>query len=74
MKFRLVFALTFFLFGGTVAQVPEELICAEKANVIARIQRRGSSVVNHGYNIDYHRCNWFVNPEKECLFQRFCLV
>ncbi len=64
MKSRILFVLSFLFFGGTFAQLPDDLICAEKANVISRIQRRGVSTIYHGYNIDYHRCNWYVNPNK----------
>ncbi len=69
MKFRLLYTLSFLFFGGTFAQVPDDLICAEKANVISRIQRRGISTISHGYNIDYHRCNWYVNPLKNAFFK-----
>ena len=69
MKFRLLFVLSFFLFGGTLAQVPEDLICAEKANILSRIQKRGVSPVFHGYNIDYHRCHWYVNPLKNAFLK-----
>ncbi len=64
MKRNWLLVLLLFSFGGTFAQLPDDLICAEKANILHRIKGRGNSTIYHGYNIDYHRCHWLLNPKK----------
>lgn len=52
--------------GGAAAQgiVPDDLLCAEKSRLGARLSYRNNPDVYHGYNIGYHRCFWRVNPKR----------
>ena len=47
------------------AQIDEDIICAEKQHLQALmdVQKRSSTPNFHGYDIQYHRCNWKLNPK-----------
>ncbi|MDA0686454.1 MAG: M1 family aminopeptidase [Bacteroidetes bacterium] len=45
------------------AQTEDDLLCAEKERLIHRIHGRANSGTAHGYDIDYYRCHWQVNPK-----------
>lgn len=47
------------------AQIDDDIICAEKQHLQALmdVQKRSSTPNFHGYDIQYHRCNWKLNPK-----------
>lgn len=47
------------------AQIDEDIICAEKQHLQALmdVQKRSSTPNFHGYDIQYHRCIWKLNPK-----------
>ncbi len=47
------------------AQISEDIICAEKQHLqsIWDMQKRSGAINFHGYDIQYHRCNWKLNPK-----------
>ncbi len=47
------------------AQIDEDIICAEKQHLQALmdVQKRSGTPNFHGYDIQYHRCNWKLNPK-----------
>ncbi|MFZ9970069.1 MAG: M1 family aminopeptidase [Bacteroidia bacterium] len=49
--------------GSMQAQSEDDLLCAEKERLMLRLQGRANSGTAHGYDIDYYRCHWQVNPK-----------
>lgn len=47
------------------AQIDEDIICAEKQHLQALmdVQKRSGTPNFHGYDIQYHRCHWKLNPK-----------
>ncbi len=64
MRMKIIAILCFLQFGIVFSQINEDLICAEKNRIINRIQKRGISNIHHGFEINYHRCHWYLNPIK----------
>jgi hypothetical protein len=62
MRMKIIAILCFLQIGNLLSQVNEDLICAEKNRIINRIQKRGISNIHHGFEINYHRCHWYLNP------------
>jgi hypothetical protein len=61
--------LLLFLSSIVSAQVHEDLVCSEKAQLQSLLQFRSSSKVYHGYQIHYNRCFWRVNPSRNGYLQ-----
>lgn len=64
MRFRILGVFIFFQCMNLFAQVNDDLICAEKNRIVSRIEKRGISKIHHGFEINYHRCHWYLNPLK----------
>lgn len=66
MRFLLSLICVLFCWINADAQVPDEVICAEKSHFHQHqeITKRAANDVFHGYNIHYHRCYWKLNPHE----------
>lgn len=62
---RWILNLLFMLVLPLHAQINEDIICAEKQHLQALmdVQKRSSTPNFHGYDIQYHRCFWSLNPK-----------
>ncbi len=63
MRWILIFLAVWIL--PISAQINDDIICAEKQHLESLLEvRKRSGVVNfHGYDIQYHRCYWKLNPK-----------
>ncbi|MBL7810655.1 MAG: T9SS type A sorting domain-containing protein [Bacteroidetes bacterium] len=62
MRFAILFGL--FLTQQVQAQVPDELLCAEKTRLDARLRNRAANATFYGYDVLHYRCFWRVNPQR----------